>query len=175
MASKNIDWEAIYREYRAGQLSNVEIGKQYGVSEGAIRKKAKIENWQKDLAKTVRERVREKLVRDEVRKSSASDSEIIQAAVERGAAVQSIHRKDSRQQQEIVQRLIQILQERLSEVEKPSLDHLRSCGSTMRDLSQALAKLVIIERQAYNLDEDGRRPDAIEEINITVVSPEPRE
>ncbi|MGC4125031.1 hypothetical protein [Enterobacter sp.] len=39
------DWEAIESAYRAGALSLREIGAQYGVTEGAIRKKAKTLEW----------------------------------------------------------------------------------------------------------------------------------
>ncbi|MGK8935588.1 hypothetical protein ACRS85_23375 [Pluralibacter gergoviae] len=39
------DWEAIESAYRAGALSLREIGAQYGVTEGAIRKRAKKLEW----------------------------------------------------------------------------------------------------------------------------------
>jgi len=39
------DWEAIETAYRAGALSLREIGAQYGVTEGAIRKRAKRDGW----------------------------------------------------------------------------------------------------------------------------------
>lgn len=39
------DWEAIESAYRAGALSLREIGAQYGVTEGAIRKRAKRDGW----------------------------------------------------------------------------------------------------------------------------------
>lgn len=39
------DWEAIESAYRAGVLSLREIGAQYGVTEGAIRKRAKKFDW----------------------------------------------------------------------------------------------------------------------------------
>ena len=73
MSEVGPDWEAIHAEYRAGQLSNVMLGKKYGVTEGAIRKRAKAEGWQKDLADAVRQQVKEKLVRDEVGAPTARD------------------------------------------------------------------------------------------------------
>ena len=45
---KDIDWPAIERDYRTGQLSNRELGRQYGCSYEAIRKKAKAEDWEKE-------------------------------------------------------------------------------------------------------------------------------
>ena len=41
------DWEAIEREFRAGIRSLREIGAEYGVTEGAIRKRAKRDGWQR--------------------------------------------------------------------------------------------------------------------------------
>ena len=87
MADKTPDWEAIHAEYRAGQLSNVLLGKKHGISEGAIRKRAKAEGWQKDLAGAVRERVREKLVREEVREPNVRDEVIVETAASTGAEV----------------------------------------------------------------------------------------
>ncbi|HIE2547659.1 TPA: hypothetical protein ACXLF2_004815, partial [Klebsiella pneumoniae] len=39
------DWEAIESAYRAGVLSLRDIGDKYGVTEGAIRKRAKKFDW----------------------------------------------------------------------------------------------------------------------------------
>ncbi|EIV5186955.1 terminase small subunit [Serratia marcescens] len=41
------DWAAIAREYRAGQLSIRALAEKYGISDTAIRKKAKAEDWPK--------------------------------------------------------------------------------------------------------------------------------
>lgn len=42
---KTIDWKGIERDFRAGKTSTRQIAEWYGVSEGAIRKRAKAENW----------------------------------------------------------------------------------------------------------------------------------
>ena len=63
---KSVDWEAIEREYRAGQLSVREIARTSGVTETAIRKHAKADGWTRALAEKVREAVREKLVRGRI-------------------------------------------------------------------------------------------------------------
>jgi hypothetical protein len=42
---KTIDWKGIERDFRAGKVSNVQIAGWYGVTEGAIRKRAKAGNW----------------------------------------------------------------------------------------------------------------------------------
>lgn len=48
------DWEAIESAYRAGVLSLRDIGAQYGVTEGAIRKKAKKLEWVRNSGTQVR-------------------------------------------------------------------------------------------------------------------------
>lgn len=48
------DWEAIESAYRAGVLSLRDIGEQYGVTEGAIRKRAKKFGWVRNSGTQVR-------------------------------------------------------------------------------------------------------------------------
>jgi len=56
--SKTVDWLAIEGAYRAGTKSLREIGAEYGVSEGAVRKRAKREAWLRDPEGTKRQMVR---------------------------------------------------------------------------------------------------------------------
>ncbi|WP_432320598.1 hypothetical protein [Yersinia enterocolitica] len=44
---KKPDWEAIKREYCAGQLSIRALAEKYGVSDTAVRKRAKADEWPK--------------------------------------------------------------------------------------------------------------------------------
>lgn len=174
MSEVGPDWEAIHAEYRAGQLSNVMLGKKYGVTEGAIRKRAKAEGWQKDLADAVRQQVKEKLVRDEVRAPNARDREIVEAAATTGAEVVRRHRRDISKGQDIVSMLFGQLEDAASnraELEEAieeetkgdetsrrrtqlmRLVSLASHAGVLRDLSAAMKNLIPLERQAYNLDE----------------------
>jgi hypothetical protein len=43
--TKQIDWAGIESDFRAATASNRQIAKQHGISEGAIRKRAKLGNW----------------------------------------------------------------------------------------------------------------------------------
>lgn len=174
MAEAAPDWDAIHAEYRAGQLSNVMLGKKYGVTEGAIRKRAKAEGWQKDLADAVRQQVKEKLVRDEVRAPNARDREIVEAAATTGADVVRRHRRDISKGQDIVSMLFGQLEEAATNraeledaIEEETkndettrrrtqlmrLVSLASHAGVLRDLSAAMKNLIPLERQAYNLDE----------------------
>lgn len=54
----NPDWLIIETEYRAGIRSLRDIASDQGISEGAIRKRAKKSGWVRDATKTVRETVK---------------------------------------------------------------------------------------------------------------------
>ena len=83
------DWEAIEREYRAGQLSVSEIGRQHGVSHTAINKRAKKHEWKRDLSKQVRQEISARLVSATVSPevSEANAREAVALAAERGVAL----------------------------------------------------------------------------------------
>lgn len=174
MADKATDWDAVHAEYRSGQLSNVLLGKKYGISEGAIRKRAKAEGWQKDLAGAVRERVREKLVREEVREPNVRDEVIVETAASTGAEVVRRHRKDIAKGHGLVSMLFQQLEsaaqdredlENLVEEETKGDENgvrrnklmkaisLPTHAAVLRDLSTSLKNFIPLERQAFNLDE----------------------
>ena len=174
MSKTTIDWEAVEREYRAGQLSNRMIAEKHGISDTAIRKRAKAQGWSKDLTEKVRQEVRSQLVRAEVRTPSVSDREVIEVAAATGAQVVRTHRKDIRTAADIVGLLMgQLLdaasnREELAEAieEETANDEtghrraklyraisLQSHAAIVRDLSTAAKNLVQLERQAYNLDE----------------------
>ena len=56
--ARNIDWLSIEGAYRAGIMPLREIGEAYSVSEAAIRKKAKQNDWLRDPTGTKREIVK---------------------------------------------------------------------------------------------------------------------
>lgn len=179
MAEKQTDWEAIEAEYRAGVISNSELGRKYDVSEGAIRKRAKRDGWTKDLTAKVQTAVRDKLVRAEVRESNArtnsrTDAEIIEAAAETAVQVVQIHRRDVRNGRAICKKLFdelldttdnrEIIAESIDSETQDDLSPTRrnqmmkavslpTRARAMLDLSAAMKNLVAIERQAFNLDD----------------------
>ncbi len=58
---RNIDWEAVEREYRAGIRSLADIGSQFGVSAPGILKKAKVKGWDRDLSAKIRAKAEAKV------------------------------------------------------------------------------------------------------------------
>jgi transposase-like protein len=184
---KQIDWEAIDKEVVANQLSLKEIARQHDISDTAIRKRMKERGIKRNLAKKVRDKVRENLVRAEVRDPNATDDQVEDAAVKRGTAVLTLHRQDVAKSQGLVQLFQTQLQEaatKRDEIEETIIDETKSeegkadqkrrnmmlkavslptHAGVLRDLSIAQKNLIYLERQAFNLDDHGGDGDTIED------------
>jgi hypothetical protein len=185
--TKQPDWEAIERAYRAGSLSIRTIAERQGVSDTAIRKKAKALGWARDLSDQVRKEVRSKLVRGEVRNDQGAncelDAEIIEEAAEEGARVVRSHRRDIRKATNLANLLmddllstIQRREEIEEDIEAESSEDnngmrrasmlaavsLPSNSKTLFQLSSAMKNLQVLERQAYSLDEKEKTDEADE-------------
>lgn len=176
------DWEQIENAYRAGVLSLREIAGQRGISEGAIRKRAKRDGWTRDLAAKIKSKaddlVRTRAVRSEVRtEGSIPDRVLIEANAEVIANIRLEHRSDISRSRNLVIKLLNELESQTDNKElfdqlgelmrKPDdkgvdklndLYHkvisLQGRTTTMKGLSDSLKTLVTLERQAYGLDED---------------------
>lgn len=171
------DWEAIEREYRANQLSVSEIGRQFGVSHTAINKKAKAQGWGRDLQAKVQQVARAKLVSDAVsvspEVSEANAHETIEAAAARVVDVVRSHRKDISTGRRIIGSLFDELIEATEQravideaIEAETAGDtngqrrammkravaLPSRAATMQSLAGALKHIVVLERQAFNID-----------------------
>lgn len=176
------DWEAIEREYRAGQLSVREIAQQYGCSHTAIQKKAKAGGWSRDLASRVRKEVAKKLVADSTVASgnatTGDEDQIVEAAATRGAEVIRIHRRDIRALSELVAKLrnevetgtkLYLSTYRGEIIQKTVSLSAAEKAAAVANLAAAEHKLVALERQAFNLNDSGLEdPDAPQAILIRV-------
>jgi hypothetical protein len=65
------DWVRIYKDYRLGVYSIRHIARLQGISEGAIRKRAKREGWKRDLGPVVRQMARELLLKQDAEEAQA--------------------------------------------------------------------------------------------------------
>ena len=191
MTTKQPDWEAIERAYRAGALSIRTIAERNGISDTAIRKKAKASGWVRDLSEQVRKEVRNKLVRGEVRDGQCAnperDAEIVEEAAEEGATVVRSHRRDIRKASNLanllMDDLLTTIQQRESiedAIEAETRDDsngmrranmlgavsLPSNAKTLFQLSSAMKNLQVLERQAFNLDDKEQSSDVDELSNL---------
>jgi hypothetical protein len=95
MTTKQPDWEAIERAYRAGSLLVRVIAENNSLTKGAVHKRAKKEGWTRDLAHQAKTAARDKLVRSSVRTPSTqprTDAEIVEEASDQAASVVLAHR-----------------------------------------------------------------------------------
>lgn len=101
-ARPSIDWEAVEREYRAGQLSVKEIARQHGCTDTGITKRAKKHGWARDLTEKVRQEVKARMAREDARVAAGglpslpppranhaqtAEAQTVDAAADRGVLV----------------------------------------------------------------------------------------
>jgi hypothetical protein len=96
---KEVDWELIERDYRAGLLSVREIAASQGITHAAINKRAKRDGWERDLKAKIQAKadalVSKREVSKEVSKERVeTDRVIVEANAVRIADVRMAHRTD---------------------------------------------------------------------------------
>jgi hypothetical protein len=166
---KQIDWERVEIEYRAGKLSLREIAKASGCSEGAIRKRAKTDGWERDLSKRIEEEVRNKLVRSEVRKAErVPEKEIIEAVATRSANIVLAERKDLEELRALENKLMAeldgtptklfIAQYQGGIVEKVVELTVTEKAATLSSLAGVRAKRIELERKVWGVVDPGEPP-----------------
>jgi hypothetical protein len=159
------NWDQIEAEYRAGQLTNVQIAKQHGITEGAIRRRAKSRGWQRDLSARVQQQVRSELVRDVVRGEEGdrteprTEYEIVQAAAARAVEVVRQHRAHLATLYRISHKLAEGIESYLTGGKgRPHwIGERETITEAVFRLSQASSKWIPLERKAFSLDEATER------------------
>lgn len=186
------DWEAIESAYRAGLMSLREIASQHSISEGAIRKRAKRDDWSRDLQAKIQERaedlVRKKEVRKQVRsEGSVSERVLIEATAEVIATVRMEHRGDIRRARDLNNTLfdelagecgdvaaLDQLGEMMRSPDDKGMDKLNdlyhkiislpSRVKSMKDLSDSLKTLIGLEREAYSIENKAEAKEATHNV-----------
>lgn len=111
MARRNdIDWEAVEIEYRAGVRSLKDIGAEFGVSDAGIIKRAKRDEWVRDLGAKIKAKaeslVSERDVSAEVSAQTViSERQVVNASAQMLADKVLGQRSDVQRARSIVQRL----------------------------------------------------------------------
>ncbi|EHE2154993.1 hypothetical protein KG918_004462 [Salmonella enterica] len=173
------DWEAIETVYRAGVMSLREIASHHGISEGAIRKRAKRDDWSRDLNARIQQKADDLVRKQEVRKTVRTETELtecvlIEATAEVIASVRMEHRSDIRRARELTNTLFDELgaqcadvgaleqlgdimfdpddkgRDRLNETYQKVI-RLPSRVKSLKDLSDSLKTLIGLEREAWSI------------------------
>ena len=179
----DIDWDAIERDYRLGQLTIREIAKQHQVTPGAICRRVEKHGWSQDLSNEVRARTNAALIRKTTPKTTPhSDVErAIDKAVRTNVEVVRQHRAYIRDALELAAIALATLKEKMTSkdeliaaVEEETKDDsyqngkpdhrrrnamLKALGidndvATLNTAIAALAKAIPLERQAFGIDKN---------------------
>lgn len=185
-------WGKIEADYRAGVKSLRQIAADHGISEGAIRKRAKKEDWERDLAQKVQAKadalVRKATVREEVReKNRVPESVIVEDNANAVAHVMLSQRTDIQRNRKLAMKLLDELE---GQCDNPDL--LAQLGAlmyapdengkdklnelyhkviampgrvdSMKKLADTLKVLVALEREAYNIAPEPQKGDSYEDL-----------
>lgn len=145
---KPTDWERIELDYRAGILTLREMASAAGVTEGAIRKRAKRDDWTRDLSAKIKAKaddlVRKQEVRSEVRnESTLTERVLIEAGAEAILRVKLGHRSR-------ITRHSELLDKMQAELEEDGGD-LAGRVDIAKKLSETLKTLITLERDAFDI------------------------
>lgn len=192
------DWEAIETAYRAGVMSLREIASQHGISEGAIRKRAKRDDWSRDLNAKIQQKADDLVRKQEVRKqvrneSTLTERVLIEATAEVIATVRMEHRGDIRRARELTNTLFDELgaqcadvsaleqlgdimfdpddkgRDRLNEIYQKVIS-LPSRVKSMKDLSDSLKTLIGLEREAYSIENKAETKEVTHNVMLVPTS-----
>lgn len=178
--ARQYDWESIERDYRAGVLSVREIASKHGPSHTAINKKAKAEGWERDLKAKIKAKADSLVSRSEVSTEVSTETleterVLIESNAQAIANVRLNHRGDIRRYRRLAGKLLDELEsttdhldlfEQLGELLRAEDENgqdkrndiyqrvleLPSRSKVMKEMSDTLKTLIMLERQAYDLD-----------------------
>lgn len=168
---RQIDWEKIELDYRSGIKTLRQIADEHGISNPAILKRAKRDGWVRDLSvkieKKADELVSKDLVSKEVSKTQKiAEKQIIDANAQAIADIRLSHRKDFARFKKTIGDLQKELDD-LNALKDP--DNLVLRTKVLKDLTDTHAKLVALERQAYNMDKEAEKTaDPLTELITTI-------
>ena len=181
------DWEAVERDYRTGRFTLRELESKHGIPYATIAARAHKECWTRDLRKVIRQKASAALVEELAAQGAEQDTkaaaQLVQIAAEQAKAVMSAHRTRAHalaataldllgelskaallaQEQEL---LAQILAGSGAEP-KDEAEARRVVGkalslggraTTVKQLTDALAKVQEMERKAWDLEDDAPPP-----------------
>ncbi|WP_374697296.1 hypothetical protein LQZ44_12035 [Alcaligenes nematophilus] len=168
------DWERIEADYRAGLLSVREIAASQGITEGAVRKRAKRDDWTRDLQPKIKAKADDLVRKAEVRTLVRTEREVVDATAQVIADVRVSHRKDIARARSLAMKLLDEL-----EIQTDSVDLLEQLETALagedgsdgltrvfqrvtstagridsaKKLAEAMKVLVSMEREAYGIVE----------------------
>lgn len=160
------DWERVEAQFRAGSMSLREIAAEHSITEGAIRKRAKRDGWERDLSQKVKVRadtlVRKEQVRSEVRADQTiTETLAVEVSAQVEARVRLAHRADIGRSRELVRKLLDELETQTDNLPTfaallETLAEAGADGPTIRDV-MGHSSLTVTSRYLQSATESARR------------------
>lgn len=187
------DWDRIELDYRAGIKTLRQIAVEHGISHAAVAKRARKDDWARDLSAKIQAKAEALVTKRSVTKlvtaeAKIAERQVVDANAEVVANVRLAHRKDIQRARALT---MQMLDELEQQTDPETLELLRQLGEMMQDgsgmdrlsglyhrviglpertktlkmLTESLRVTVDLERQAYGIkDGEGGIEDALKAI-----------
>ena len=145
---KPTDWERIELDYRAGILTLRELSEKHGVSHVTIHKRAKRDDWSRDLAAKIQAKANELVNKAEAnragnKETAVNERAVIDAGAEVILTIKMGHRTRARRHSELVDTLLEELE--------GSDEDLATRVDISKKLGETLKTLITIERDAFDI------------------------
>lgn len=164
------DWIRIEVDYRAGIKPLRVIAAEHGITHGAINKRAKRDDWTRDLNGKIQAKadalVSRAAVSTEVSRTKAvTEKEVIDSNAVNVAAVQIRHRNHIGRTAEMTVKLLDELEESSKPVKLedgktgPPVVSMAVRAGVLKSLTESLRVTVGLEREAYGINAGAMNPD----------------
>lgn len=200
-ARKQVDWEAVEMQYRAGLRSLKEIGIEFGVSDAGIIKRAKRDGWERDLKAKIQAKAEAKVSAALVSESvsaerTLTERNVVEVNAQAVANVRLAHRQDISRSRRLALALLIELEEETSNIElfRELGELLRSeddkgqdrrndlyqkviSGAgridNMKKLADTMKVLIGLEREAFGIESSAADLEMrrVEAITRTIIDP----
>ena len=150
---KQVDWESVERDYSAGLLSLREIAAKHNVSHQVIARKAKTEDWSRDLgakiAAAAEKKLGDKQLGDSlVDKKRGTEKEVVEANAQVIVEIKVRHRL-------VIKKLNGLLDSQMDEIEalnkEKSVENLPMRVDVTKKIADTVKTMIDKERQAFGI------------------------
>lgn len=199
MSRKKIDWAAIERDWRTDKFTLHELERKHGVGYASISRKATREGWKRDLGAMIKQQTAI-LLQEEAQGSAKETQKVIATAAELNKRVILGHREDIATLRRLVKSMVAKIeamgllgdadllafyklakgaQYEAAEIKALLKNVTNACNTpaqvaALKNLSDTLAKLVALERQAFALDEadkpEAPKPEDMAPVDATLAA-----
>lgn len=167
----DIDWEAIERDYRAGQLSMREIAAKHKVAPSSVMRRSEKHGWTQDLTTAVQTRTKAKLLAhakpERTEQSNATPAEsaqrnaqqaeqAVEVAAAANVAVILSHRESIAKVRALVDGMLGELVPPEDAKGAKGVEPLAKRAPIVKQLAETLRIQISLERQAFNITDSAQ-------------------